>query len=146
MVHGSVLDDSAKTACLGKILFFSYGLKCSQLIRLKYSVNISISGNNNLIFSVFLHEVSWLIIFVGCGQLSPSSKILDHQFLWKKSSDILDFVHGDNHQWKVESETTTLIGCGQWSVVPLIQSNCIILWSSISLEEINWYVRFFVWR
>ena len=42
MVHNSVLYDSAKTACLGKIWFFSYGLKRSQPIRLQHSLIISI--------------------------------------------------------------------------------------------------------
>ena len=37
MVHNSVLYDSAKTACTGKIYIFRYGLKCSQPIRFQYS-------------------------------------------------------------------------------------------------------------
>ena len=32
-------------------------------------------------------------------------RIVEHQYLWKESSDILDFLHGDNHQWKVAPET-----------------------------------------
>ena len=37
--------------------------------------------------------------------------ILDEQCPWKKSSDIIDFLYGDN-QWKVASETSVLVGCG----------------------------------
>ena len=37
----------------------------------------------------------------------------DHQYLSKESIDTLDFLHGDNHQYKVGSETTNLVGCGQ---------------------------------
>ena len=29
------------------------------------------------------------------------------QYLWKKSIDLLDFLHGDNHQGKVAGETIT---------------------------------------
>ena len=49
----------------------------------------------------------------------------DHQYLWKESIGILDFLHGDNHQRKVASETTTL----GWmrSVGSLIQLECRIL-------------------
>ena len=42
----SVLYNSAKTSCLGKIWLFSYGLKCSQAIRLQDSLIINISGRN----------------------------------------------------------------------------------------------------
>ena len=30
----------------------------------------------------------------------------DHQYLWKDSSDILDFLDGDSHQFKEISEGT----------------------------------------
>ena len=50
MVHNSVLHDSAKTPCLGKIWFFSYGLKCFHSILLQYSLTINVSGRNQAIF------------------------------------------------------------------------------------------------
>ena len=31
----------------------------------------------------------------------------NHQYLWKDSTDLLDFLHGDSHQGKVAPETTT---------------------------------------
>ena len=35
-------------------------------------------------------------------------------YLWKESSDILDFLDGDNHKRKVELETTTFwLGANQ---------------------------------
>ena len=34
----------------------------------------------------------------------------DHQYLWKQSNDILDFLHGGNHQGKVTSGATTFFG------------------------------------
>ena len=55
MVHNSVLYDSAKIACLRKIVCFSYGLKCSEPMRFQYSLIISISGKNQLIPHIFLH-------------------------------------------------------------------------------------------
>ena len=57
MMHNSVLYDPVKIVCLGKIWFFSYGLKCSQLIRLQYYLIISISGRNQLIPLIFLHGI-----------------------------------------------------------------------------------------
>ena len=45
--------------------------------------------------------------------------------IWKESIDLLIFLHGDNHQEKVASETTNFFG---WvlRVVPLVQSDCMI--------------------
>ena len=42
----------------------------------------------------------------------------DHQYLWKKSIDIFDLLHGDNHQEKVGSETTPFGWV--WPVVHLV--------------------------
>ena len=50
MVHNSVLYNSAKAACLGKIYFFNYALKCSQPIRLQCFLIINIYGGNHWIF------------------------------------------------------------------------------------------------
>ena len=44
-VHSSVLYDTAKTPCLGEILFFSYGWKYSQPVKFQYSLIINISGH-----------------------------------------------------------------------------------------------------
>ena len=41
-----------------------------------------------------------------------------HQYLWKKSIDIFDLLHGDNHQEKVGSETTPFGWV--WPVVHLV--------------------------
>ena len=49
IVHGCVLYYSAKNSCLEKMWFFTYGLKCSQPIRLQYSLMINISGRNQVI-------------------------------------------------------------------------------------------------
>ena len=64
----------------------------------------------------------------------------DYQYIWKESIHTFDFFHGDNHQGKVWSETTTF-GWVQ-PVVLLVQSDCRILWSSMSLEGIIWYLCF----
>ena len=50
---------------------------------------------------------------------------LDHQYFWKESIFTLDFLHGDNYQGKVGSETTAFVWV--WPIVPLIQSDCRIL-------------------
>ena len=57
MAHNSVFYDSLKTQLLEKVWFFSYGLKCSELIRLYYSLIISIFGKNQLISQIFCIEV-----------------------------------------------------------------------------------------
>ena len=54
MVHNSVLHVPEKAARLGKIWFFSYGLKCSQWIRVQYSIVWS---------SISLAEISWSLRF-----------------------------------------------------------------------------------
>ena len=35
------------------------------------------------------------------------AEFLSHQYLWKECMDNLDFMHGDIHQLKVASETST---------------------------------------
>ena len=59
----------------------------------------------------------------------------DYQCLWKESINGLDFLHGDNHQGKLVTETTTYA----WVTlsVSLAQSDWRILWSSISVEGFN---------
>ena len=125
-----------KIVCLGKISFFSYGLKCSQPIRLWYSLIISISGRNEIISQNFCMEINMkekqhvrLPLFVWCGQFYFSAiqiaGFFDHQYLWKKSINIFDFLYRDNHQRKVAPETTTFDWV--WPAVPLGQSDCRIL-------------------
>ena len=53
----------------------------------------------------------------------------------------INHCHGDNHQEKVASETTSFDWL--WWVAPLVQSNCKILCSSICLERINGCLSFF---
>ena len=98
----SVLYDSVKTVCLGKIWFFSYGLKM-------------LSTSQNAVF-------------------------FDHWYFSKESIDTVDFSLGDNHQGMVGSQTTTF----GWilPVMPLVQSDCRTLWSSIFQEKVKWYLCF----
>ena len=49
----------------------------------------------------------------------------DHEYLWKKSINILGFLNRDSHQREIASEITTF-GCVR-PVVPLFQSDCWIL-------------------
>ena len=35
------------------------------------------------------------------------ARFFDHHYLWKQSISILDFLHGDIHEAKVASDTTT---------------------------------------
>ena len=48
---------------------------------------------------------------VGCGQLCLFSNqiagFFDYQYLWKKFSYLLDLLHGDSHQAKLASGTTS---------------------------------------
>ena len=113
----TVLYYSPKTACLRKIWFFSYGLKCSQSIRLQSSSIINISGTNQLISQFCCMEIPIngrqylrLLLLVGCDYVCLSSNkiaVYFDQYLQRGSSDILDFLYGDNHQQKVVSVTTT---------------------------------------
>ena len=65
----------------------------------------------------------------------------DYEYLLKELIDTLDLLHGDNHQGKVGAKTTTFIWV--WPVVPFVQSDCRIYWSSISLERMKWCLSFF---
>ena len=46
----------------------------------------------------------------------------DHQYIRMQSSDILDFLHGENHQRNISSETTT--SGWVWPVVSPNESDC----------------------
>ena len=35
------------------------------------------------------------------------AEVVDKLYLWKESSDILDFLHGDSYLGKIAPETTT---------------------------------------
>ena len=76
-----------------------------------------------------------------CDQLyfssSQTAGFFDHQYLWKESINILDFLH----QKEVAPGTTTFGWV--WAIVPLIQSDRSILSSLMSLERIKWYLSSF---
>ena len=78
-----------------------------------------------------------LVVQLWCKTLptNQNAVFFDHQYLWKYSIDTLDFLHGDNHKQKEGFEITTF--GRMWPVVPLIQSDCRILSSSIFLEGIS---------
>ena len=67
----------------------------------------------------------------------------NHQYFWRESSDLLDFLHGENHQAKVASRITSF-GLGLL-VVSFIHLSCRILWSSVSLKGIKLYLSFSAW-
>ena len=64
------------------------------------------------------------IRFLSCG-LKCSQPIFDHQYPRKELVSTVDFLHGDNHQERVGSETATFGWV--WPVVSLVQSDCRIL-------------------
>ena len=72
-----------------------------------------------------------------CGQLCPSPSqiagLFDHQYLWKESVYALDFLHGNNHRDKIWDRLPILVRCGQ--VVPLVKSDCRILWLALSSKK-----------
>ena len=78
---------------------------------------------------------------VGCGQLNIlPNQILEfyYQFFLKGSIWYLSFfLYGCSHQRNLVLGTTTFGWV--WLVVSLIQSDCRILWSEISLERTNPY-------
>ena len=135
MVHNSVYD-SVKTTCQGKIWFFSYCLKFSRSVRLQHSLIINTTESNQSIPYIFCltfplsgRKDLRLQLLVGCGEFcisfSQIAGFLDHQYVYKESVNTIYFLHGDNHQHKEGSESTT----SGWllSVMLLVQSNCKIL-------------------
>ena len=79
---------------------------------------------------------------VGCGLLYLSCNqiegFFDQQWIWKETIDVFNFLHRGNHHGKLVFKTNALIWV--WSGVPLSQLDSRILWSSISLEGISWYL------
>ena len=67
-------------------------------------------------------EKSGFSVMLSANQIAV---FFDHQYLWKESIDLLVFLHGDNHQRKIASETTTLDVI--WAIVLPTQSDCRIL-------------------
>ena len=86
--------------------------------------------------AMFLSE-QWPLTrcYFKCGRFSWSSIPL-----WEINWYIYFFWDKDNHQWKVSSETTTFGWI--WSGVSLVQSDCRIPWSPLSLDKIDWYLGF----
>ena len=77
--------------------------------------------NSSILYDSEKKPMSGENLAVGCYQLylssNPKAGLFDHQYLWKESVNILDFLLGDNHQRKEASKTTTF---GQvWLVVLL---------------------------
>ena len=97
-MHNSVLYDSTKSPCQGKLRFFSHGLKCSQQIRLQYSLIINFSGRNQSIFQIFYTGIIIngrqhlrLPLLGVCGQLcfwaNQKPGFFDQQYLWNTLND-----------------------------------------------------------
>ena len=64
-----------------------------------------------------------------------------YQYLCKKSSDILVLILEDSHQRAVTPENITF--GWMWLVMPLVKSDCTILWWSISWEKVIWDLSIF---
>ena len=69
MLHNSLLDESAKAVCLGKIWFFIYILKRSQHIRLRYSFILISLEEINQYLRYFTCQDLRLLLLVGWGTL-----------------------------------------------------------------------------
>ena len=84
-----------------------------------------------------------LPLLLGCHHLciwsSEIAGFFDHQYLemiiW-----YLGILRGDIYQGKVASENVSFGWL--WPGVPLVQSDCIILWSSVSLQIMISYLSF----
>ena len=83
--------------------------------------------------------VSESIILVGCGKSCPLPNqiagFFDHHYLWKESVDVLSLFDRNHHQGKTASEATTF--GWMFPFVHLVQSNCKVLLSTVSVEGIN---------
>ena len=107
-----------------------------------------------LLLPLFLEEIQrkvsiWDYLCWWCVASCTFCPILLQDFLIinvsKKNQMISQFfLHGFNYQEKAASNTT-LFGWVR-PFLPLVQSYCRILWSSISLEGIYWCLRFFAGR
>ena len=99
-----------------------------------------------------------LLLLVGCGQFCPPScpttspyvqfdcrihwlSISQERVSWCRS---FSGCFLDSYPRKIASETTFFGWV--WPGVLLIQSDRRILWLSMSLDGINWYLRFFTFR
>ena len=79
----------------------------------------------------------WVWSVVSCS--NQIEEFFDEQLKTGKNQLILfNFLHWDNHHVKVGFKTTTLGWV--WPGAPLGQSDFRILWLSISLKWINWYL------
>ena len=60
-----------------------------------------------------------------------------------KNWSLKSCLHGNSHQGKVTSETTSF----GWVLpgVSIVQSDCRILWWSVSLVRAKWYLSFYAW-
>ena len=83
---------------------------------------------------------------IGCCQVCLSCNqvvwFFDYQYLGREWSYILFFMHAVSHQGKVAFETTTF-GC-VWSDKLLVKLDYRILWPTISLKRIIWFLSFFM--
>ena len=100
-----------------------------NLEHFKKKKNLKVNWKNGLLASIWKsssngHYKGWLtpciwdydfwLGFSSCSNQIPG--FLDHQYLKKKSINLLVFLHKVSHQEKVASETTTLGGYGQLCV------------------------------
>ena len=84
-----------------------------------------------------------LSLVVDCGQLCLiQSRLFNSSIFWKRVNWYRSFLLGDH--WKVAPVTTTF--CWLWLVVSLVQSDCRILWATVSLKITNQHLWFFAWR
>ena len=65
---------------------------------------LELQGEIDIIFLINLLGITDINRLKKCTVLCSH---FDHQYLWKKSIDLSDFLHGNNPQSKVASETTT---------------------------------------
>ena len=111
----------------------------------------NISGKNQLKFQFFMcgavgHQGT--VASDGCTKFflcsNKIARLFYHQTIWKKSIGILVFLHRESLQGTLISETTTFGWV--WPGVPLVQLNCRIFRSAISVEGNKWCPIFFAWR
>ena len=112
------LQDPLSVCFSGKIWDYTFWLdlaRCtSHLIRLQDSLISNISGRSHWFLRFFVWEkwsrkvlasetTSFSGFFRVCLSSNQTSGFFEHQYLRKESIDIMDFLHGNNHQGKVAS-------------------------------------------
>ena len=107
------------------------------------------ANRREILFIVIVVSVSSLFIVIVVSVSLPQIKISGNEELFPSFPQRHNRINDLSFPWRREisraaSETNTLDWV--WPFVTFVQSDCRILWSSIAVEGISRYLRFFTWK